>query len=89
VEDIQGHCTRMLFIHPWSQFYKPGDRKDMPLSRCNNITMRNINVESQTMFDVKTSDKYELIDFTYDGKPLDFGPAPKNNKNQEIQTVYE
>ena len=72
VEDIQGKCTRMLYIHPWSQFFKPGDRKDMPLSRCNNITMRNIQVESQNMFDVKTSEKYELIDFTYDGKPLNF-----------------
>ena len=72
VEDIQGKCTRMLYIHPWSQFFKPGDRKDMPLSRCNNITMRNITVESKTMFDVKTSEKYELVDFTYDGKPLKF-----------------
>ena len=34
--------------------------------------MRNINVESKTMFDVKTSEKYELVDFTYDGKPLKF-----------------
>jgi len=29
-------------------------------------------VESQTMFDVKTSEKYELSDFSYDGKPLNF-----------------
>ena len=72
VENITGHCGRFLFIHPWTQFFKPGDRKDMPLSRCNNITMRNITVESQTMFDVKTSEKYELSDFTYDGKPLNF-----------------
>ena len=69
---FQGKCTRMLYIHPWSQFFKPGDRKDMPLSRCNNITMRNIQVESQNMFDVQASEKYELIDFTYDGKPLNF-----------------
>jgi len=72
VENITGHCGRFLFIHPWTQFFKPGDRKDMPLSRCNNITMRNISVESQTMFDVKTSEKYELSDFSYDGKPLNF-----------------
>jgi len=72
VENITGHCGRFLFIHPWTQFFKPGDRKDMPLSRCNNITMRNITVESQTMFDVKTSEKYELSDFSYDGKPLNF-----------------
>ena len=75
VENITGHCDRFLFIHPWTQFFKPGDRKDMPLSRCNNVTLRNIKVDTKTMLDVKTSDKYELIDFTLDGKPLDFSKA--------------
>jgi hypothetical protein len=45
------------------------------LSRCNNVTLRNIKVDTKTMIDVKTSDKYELIDFTLDGKPLDFSKA--------------
>ena len=72
VENITGHCGRFLFIHPWTQFFKPGDRKDMPLSRCNNITLRNIKMETKTLLDVKTSDKYELLDFTLDGKPIDF-----------------
>lgn len=75
VENITGHCDRFLFIHPWTQFFKPGDRKDMPLSRCNNVTLRNIKVDTKTMIDVKTSDKYELIDFTLDGKPIDFSKA--------------
>ena len=89
VEDITGKCGRALFVHPWTQFFKPEKRDDMPLSRCNNITMRRIQVETSTMLDVKTSDKYELVDFTLDGKPLDFGPAPKNSNNQQIQTIYE
>ena len=72
VENITGHCKRFLFIHPWTQFFKPGDRKDMPLSRCNNITMRNIQVDAETQYDVKTSDKYELTDFSIDGKMLSF-----------------
>ena len=72
VENITGHCGRFLFIHPWTQFYKMGDRKDMPLSRCNNITLRDCPVDSKTLLDVKPSDKYELLDFTLDGQPLDF-----------------
>ena len=75
VENITGHCGRFLFIHPWTQFFKPGDRKDMPLSRCNNVTLRNIKVDTKTMLDVKTSEKYELIDFTLDGQPIDFSKA--------------
>jgi polygalacturonase len=72
VENITGRCERFLFVNPWTQFFKPGDRQDMPLSRCNNITLRNINVETSNMIDVKTSDKYELVDFTLDGQPLEF-----------------
>lgn len=72
VEDITGHCGRFLFVHPWTQFFKAEKRDDMPLSRCNNIIMRNIQVDTPTMLDVKTSDKYELKDFTLDGKLLSF-----------------
>ena len=72
VEGIKGACGRFLFVHPWTQFFKMGDRKDMPLSRCNNITMRNISVKTETMFDVKTSDKYSLEEFSMDGKTLSF-----------------
>jgi polygalacturonase len=71
VEGMTGRCTRMLFIQPWMQFFKPGDRQ-LPPSRCNNITLRNNKMEAKTMIDVKTSEKYELIDFTMDGKPLNF-----------------
>lgn len=80
LEGIKGHCGSFLFIHPWTQFFKPGDRKDMPLSRCNNVVMRNNQVEAKTMFDVKTSDKYELIDFTVDGSPIDFSQFSKATK---------
>lgn len=73
VEGITGHCERLLFIHPWTQFFKPQERDDMPLSRCNNITLRDIQVECSKMkVDVKTSDKYELADFTIDGEMMTF-----------------
>ena len=88
VENITGHCKRFLFIHPWSQFFKPEKRDDMPLSRCNNITMRNIQVDAETQYDVKTSDKYELIDFVIDGKPLVFEKSPEKVENPQ-NIVYE
>lgn len=70
VEDITGRCGRFLFIHPWTQFYKPGNRPDMPCSRCNNIIMRDIRVETPTLFDVQTSDNYDLADFFFEGSLL-------------------
>jgi len=88
VENITGYCKRFLFIHPWSQFFKPEQRDDMPLSRCNNITLRNIQVKTETPYDVKTSDKYELIDFTIDGKPLTFETSPAETDHPQ-NIVYE
>ena len=70
VEDIRGRCDRFLFIHPWTQFYKMGKRDNMPLSRCNDIVMRRIQVETPLMLDVETSDKYVLQDFWLEGKRL-------------------
>ena len=77
VENITGQCGSFLFIHPWTQFFKPEKRDDMPLSRCNNVTMRNNQVEAKKMLDVKTSDKYELVDFMLDGAPVDFSTFSK------------
>jgi hypothetical protein len=70
VENITGHCGRFLFVHPWTQFYKPEKRDDMPLSQCNHIVMRNIQVETPVMLDVEPSDKYKLIDFWLEGQQV-------------------
>ena len=38
----------------------------MPLSQCNNIVIRNIDMKCKNFFDVGTSDKYRLVDFTFE-----------------------
>jgi polygalacturonase len=66
IENIKGTCSSFLVVRPWTQFFAPGDRPDMPLSQCNDITIRNIDVDTQNFFDVGTSDKYRLLDFTFE-----------------------
>ena len=66
VEDITGKCGSFLVVRPWTQFFKPENREDMPLSRCNNIVMRNIKMDCKNFFDVGTSDKYRLRDFAFE-----------------------
>ena len=66
IENVSGSCTSFLVVRPWTQFFKPGDREDMPLSRCNDITFQDIDVDTQDFFDVGTSDKYKLLNFTFD-----------------------
>ena len=66
VEDLTGDCTSFLVVRPWTQFFKPENREDMPLSQCNNITLRKIQMDCQNFFDVGTSEKYRLTDFTFE-----------------------
>jgi polygalacturonase len=65
-EDLEGDCASFLVVRPWTQFFKPEKRDDMPLSQCNNITLRNIRMDCKNFFDVGTSDKYRLSDFTFE-----------------------
>jgi hypothetical protein len=53
-------------VRPWTQFFKPEDREDMPLSRCNNITIRNIQMDCKNFFDVGKSDKFRMNDFSFE-----------------------
>jgi len=66
VENVSGQCGSFLVIRPWTQFYKMENRPDMPLSQCNNVTIRNVNVICKTFFDVGISDKYCLKDFVFE-----------------------
>lgn len=66
VENVSGTCGSFLVIRPWTQFYKMEKRDDMPLSQCNNVTIRNVNVTCKTFFDVGVSDKYSLKNFVFD-----------------------
>ncbi len=66
VDGITGRCGSFLVVRPWTQFYNLQKREDMPLSQCNNITARNITMDCNNFFDVGTSDKYRLTDFTFE-----------------------
>jgi polygalacturonase len=66
VEDITGQCGSFLVVRPWTQFFKSEKRDDMPLSQCNNITIRNIQMTTKNFFDVGKSDKYRLVDFAFE-----------------------
>ena len=66
IEDVSGDCNSFLVVRPWTQFFKPEKRDDMPLSTCNNITIRNAKIKSKNFFDVGKSDKSHRTDFTFE-----------------------
>lgn len=83
VEDMTGKCGSLIVVRPWTQFFKPQQRDDMPLSECNNITIRNIKMECRNFFDVGKSDKYYLHDFTFENIDV------KDEKKQFSETMIE
>ena len=67
VEQITGNVGSFLHIHPWTQFYDLKDRQDIPKSYGRNVTMRDIDVECNTFFDVRqANDQYHLSNFTFE-----------------------
>lgn len=66
VAEMTGSCNSFLVVRPWTQFFKLEEREDMPLSQCNDITIRDIQMDCQNFFDVGKSDKYRLTGFTFE-----------------------
>ncbi len=66
VEDLTGNCGSFLVVRPWTQFFKMLERPDMPLSRCNDITVRRVDMDCRRFLDVGASDKYRLAGFTFE-----------------------
>ncbi len=65
VDNVSGHCTNFLTVRPWTQFYNLEHRVDMPHTVGKNVTIKGINVDCDNFFDVGTSDKYTLQDFSF------------------------
>ena len=94
VENLRGTCRSFLVVRPWTQFYKPEERDDMPLSQSNDIVIRNIVMKCNNFFDVGSSEKYVLKNFTFENiqvsdKKNSFNPSLIENavvKNVEINT---
>ena len=66
VEDIKGNAKSFLYIKPWTQFFDLKDRKDIPMSYSDHVTMRNIDFECDVFFNVSASEQYKLANFKFE-----------------------
>lgn len=64
VENIKGQAKSLLTARRWSQFFDLKGHTEIPKSQSNNITLRNIDFECETFFDVVSSKNNTLTDFT-------------------------
>ncbi|VBB48006.1 conserved exported hypothetical protein [uncultured Paludibacter sp.] len=66
IEDIAGEVGKFISVRPWTQFFDLKGENPPPPSRSGNVTMRNINLDCETFFDVAKSEKYILSGFTFE-----------------------
>lgn len=66
IEDITGTAGKFISVRPWTQFFDLKGENPPPPSQSSNITMRNIDLECATFFDVAKSEKYKLSNFTFE-----------------------
>ncbi len=64
VENITGQAFSLLYVKPWTQFFDLQGRKDVPLSFCENISMKHIDLKCEVFFDVAIGESNRLKDFT-------------------------
>ena len=80
VEDITGNVANMLDINPWTQFFDLKGEKDIRLTHAHHITLRNIDLKCDVVFNVKQSDQYNLDHFTFQNLRITAGKKPIINK---------
>src|SRR5690606_6367416 len=80
IENVKGTADIMLFIRPWTQFFDLKGEEGIKLSYARNITLRNVDLECNVLFDVSNSDQYRLSDFTFENMNI---KAKRPNINQD------
>jgi len=66
VENIKGNAYSLIYVKPWTQFFDLKGRKETPLSYCDNITLRNIDLKCDVFYDMKTTEYDKLTNFTFE-----------------------
>ncbi len=66
MENVTGSIESFLDIKPWTQFYDLKDRKDIPLSYADHITVKDCTCDCKHAFDVDSEPSpYQLADFAF------------------------
>jgi len=65
VENVKGLAHSMIYAKPWTQFFDLKGRKDVPLSYCKHISMKNIDMTCDVFYDIDIDQYDRLSDFTF------------------------
>ena len=83
MEDVRGHVSNALTVLPWTQFFSLKDRKDIPLSYADHVTLRRCQVDCSVFIQVETNDsQYRLSGFSFE----DLSIRAENQGNTDFLT---
>lgn len=71
LENIKGEAETGLAIFAWRQFYDLKDRKDIPLSYGDQITLRNITLKCKTFYGVEKDENVKLTNFKFENLDIE------------------
>ncbi len=66
VENVDGNAYSLIYVKPWKQFFDLKGRKDVPLSYCDNISLKNIRLKCDIFFDVSPGEYDKLSRFAFE-----------------------
>jgi polygalacturonase len=66
VENIDGYAYSLIYVKPWKQFFDLKGRKDVPLSYCDQISLKNIKLKCEVFFDVSPGEYDKLSRFKFE-----------------------
>lgn len=67
ISNVKGYVKSMLCIRPWTQFFDMKGRSGYLMSYAENVTMRNLDIQCSTVFDVgRAPSQFELKSFTFE-----------------------
>ena len=79
VEDITGSATRVIFVHPWTQFFDLKGREDIPYSTSAYVTLRNLTMTCRTFLDMEDRpDQYSVEPITIENCIINGQPVSPN-----------
>ena len=87
VEQIEGNITgSFININPWTQFFDLKGRTDKPLSKVENITVRDCHCQCDTFFNVSSNkEQYLLSDFVFED--MDIRARSKGCPYSEVDNI--
>ena len=80
VEDIKGTVTNMLYIQPWTQFFDLKGETGIKMSYGKNVTMKNLKLTCDNVFNVSNSEQYKLSNFTFSNLNITATKKPEIHK---------